>query len=156
MALSVQEMSDRFEIQDLLVGYCYAVDSRDFDRLDNYFTADAFIDYSEMALFKGTLEETKAFLRASFQQVLAAQHVVSTTRYEFSADGQSATTKTVCYNPMTVPATGPDSTESTTMVCGLWYIHDLVRTPEGWRIARLYEEKSHMIGVPEWLKAQMG
>ncbi len=21
------------------------------------------------------------------------------------------------------------------MICGLWYIHDLVRTPDGWRIA---------------------
>lgn len=152
MAITVQEMSDRFEIQDLLVGYCYAVDARDFDKLDEFFTADAFIDYSEMALFKGSLAETKAFLTASFKQVLAAQHVVSTTRYEFAADGQSAKTKTVCYNPMTVT----NGAETDTMICGLWYIHDLVRTPDGWRIARLYEEKSYLIGVPEWLKDQMG
>ena len=33
MTLSLQEMSDRFEIQDLLVGYCYAVDDKDFDAL---------------------------------------------------------------------------------------------------------------------------
>ena len=41
MTLSLQEMSDRFEIQDLMVGYCYAVDDRDFDTLDQYFTDDA-------------------------------------------------------------------------------------------------------------------
>ena len=152
MAITVQEMSDRFEIQDLLVGYCYAVDARDFDKLDDFFTADAVIDYSEMVAFKGTLAETKAFLRASFQQVLAAQHVVSTTRYEFAADGQSVKTKTVCTNPMTVT----NGTDTDTMVCGLWYIHDLVRTADGWRIARLYEEKSYLIGMPEWLKDQMG
>ncbi len=96
MAISVQEMSDRFEIQDLLVGYCYAVDARDFDKVDEYFTADAFIDYSEMALFKGTLAETKAFLTASFKQVLAAQHVVSTTRYASPNFTRKKATSSAC------------------------------------------------------------
>ena len=63
MALSLQEMSDRFEIQDLLVGYCYAVDDMDFDALDQYFTDDAVIDYSEMVGVKGSLPEIKIFLR---------------------------------------------------------------------------------------------
>jgi len=44
MTLSMQEMSDRFELQDLIVGYCYAVDNRDWDALDEYFTQDALID----------------------------------------------------------------------------------------------------------------
>jgi len=149
MALSVQEMSDRFEIQDLLVGYCYAVDSRDFDALDNYFTSDAVIDYSEMVGVKGNLAEIKAFLRESFKTVPAAQHAVSTTRYEF--DGDRARTKTVCYNPMTVS----NGVEQTTVVFGLWYIHDYVRTPDGWRISRLYEEKCYNLNVPDWLRAQI-
>lgn len=152
MPLSVQEMSDRFEIQDVLVGYCYAVDDRDFDRLDKYFTPDAVIDYSEMVGVKGNLTEIKAFLSASFQQVLAAQHVVSTTRYEFSEDGNSVKTKTVCYNPMVL--TNGEQTD--TLVFGLWYIHELVRTAQGWRIAHLYEEKCYSLGVPEWLKSQLG
>jgi len=37
MTLSLQEMSDRFEIQDLLVGYCYAVDNQDFDAFAKVF-----------------------------------------------------------------------------------------------------------------------
>lgn len=149
MTLSVQEMSDRFEIQDLLVGYCYAVDTRDFDALDRYFTSDAVIDYSEMVGVKGSLPEIKAFLRESFKGVLAAQHAVSTTRYEI--DGDRATTKTVCYNPMTVT----NGTDKDTVVFGLWYIHDYVRTPEGWRIARLYEEKCYNLNIPEWLLSQI-
>ena len=51
--LSMEEMSDRFEIQDLLVGYCYAVDNKDFAALDQFFTDDAVIDYSEMVGIKG-------------------------------------------------------------------------------------------------------
>ncbi|TVV77117.1 nuclear transport factor 2 family protein [Sphingomonas solaris] len=149
MALSIQEMSDRFEIQDLLVGYCYAVDTRDFDALDALFTADAVIDYSEMVGVKGGLTEIKAFLAASFAQVAAVQHAVSTTRYEI--DGDRATTKSACYNPMTI-ASGADEA---TVVFGLWYIHDYVRTADGWRISRLYEQKCYNLGVPDWLRGQI-
>ena len=149
MALSVQEMSDRFEIQDLLVGYCYAVDTRDFDALDAFFTADAVIDYSEMVGVKGGLSEIKAFLAASFAPVTAVQHAVSTTRYDFAGD--RATTKTACYNPMTIS----NGTDEATVVFGLWYIHDYVRTPAGWRIARLYEQKCYNMNIPDWLRAQI-
>ena len=145
MTLGLQEMSDRFEIQDLLVGYCYAVDARDFDALDQYFTADAVIDYSEMVGFKGDLAQTKQFLQGSFSIVTAVQHAISTTRYEF--DGDRCRTKSVCYNPMTVT----NGLQEDTVTFGLWYIHDLVRTAAGWRIARLYEEKCYRLGIPEWL-----
>ena len=42
--LSQQELSDRFEIQDLLVAYCDAIDRRQWDALDDLFTSDAIID----------------------------------------------------------------------------------------------------------------
>ena len=139
--LTVQEMSDRFEIQDLIVGYCYAVDGRDWDALDQYFTTDAVIDYSEMVGVSGSLAEIKP--------ILAFQHGVSTTRYNI--DGDRAQTKTVCINPMTVS----DGTNADTLVFGLWYIHDYVRTPAGWRISRLYEQKCYRMNVPDWLAAQL-
>ncbi|MES2156283.1 MAG: nuclear transport factor 2 family protein [Pseudomonadota bacterium] len=149
MTLTVQEMSDRFEIQDLIVGYCYAVDSRDWDAMDQFFTADAVIDYSEMVGVVGSLTEIKAFLSASLTPILAFQHAVSTTRYDI--DGDRAQTKTVCTNPMTVS----DGTVADTLVFGLWYIHDYVRTADGWRISRLYEQKCYRMNVPEWLAAQL-
>lgn len=147
MALTAQEMSDRFEIQDVIVGYCYAVDTRDFDALDRFFTADAVIDYSEMVGVKGSLDEIKAFLRSSFGIVTASQHSVSTTRYEI--DGDRARCKSVCTNPMTVS----NGDGEQTVFFGLWYIHDLVRTADGWRIAYLYEEKCYRHNVPAWLQA---
>ena len=60
--LSTQEMSDRLEIQDLLVAYCTAIDGKNWDALDEIFTADAFIDYTAAGGAKGNLTETKAFL----------------------------------------------------------------------------------------------
>ena len=46
MTMSLEEISDRLEIQDLLVAYSYAIDSRDWAALDDVFTPDAHIDYT--------------------------------------------------------------------------------------------------------------
>jgi ketosteroid isomerase-like protein len=149
MTLSLQEMSDRFELQDLLVGYCYAVDDRDFDALDRYFATDAVIDYREMVPFIGNLAETKAFLAASLAPVPMFQHAVSTTQYVI--DGDTAETRTVCFNPMVVPG---DDGQPQTLFFGLWYIHSFRRTAAGWRITALREKKSYAHNLPAYIKAQ--
>lgn len=149
MALSLQEMSDRFEIQDLMVGYCYAVDDRDFDALDQFFTDDAVIDYSEMVDAKGPLREIKEFLRTSLAPVPMFQHAVMTTQYKF--DGDRAETRTVCHNPMVVPG---DDGQPQTLFFGLWYIHQFRRTAEGWRISSLREKKCYDHNLPAYIKAQ--
>ena len=146
--LSIEEMSDRFEIQDLMVGYCYAVDNKDFDALDGYFTDDAVIDYSEMVGVKGSLADIKSFLAASLGPVPMSQHVVSTTQYSF--DGDRCETRSVCTNPMVVPG---DDGQPQTIFFGLWYIHQFRRTQNGWRISGLYEKKCYNHNLPEHIKA---
>ena len=42
--LSLEEISDRLEIQQLMVDYSTAVDKRRVDDLDRVFTPDAYID----------------------------------------------------------------------------------------------------------------
>ena len=147
MTLSLQEISDRFEIQDLLVGYCYAVDDKDFDSLDQFFTEDAVIDYSEMVGVKGSLGEIKEFLRVSLEPIPMAQHAVMTTQYKF--DGDNCETRTVCHNPMVVPG---DNGEPQTIFFGLWYIHKFRRTETGWRISSLYEKKCYNHNLPDYIK----
>lgn len=146
--LSIEEMSDRFEIQDLMVGYCYAVDNKDFDALDRYFTDDAVIDYSEMVGVKGTLADIKSFLKASLGPVPMSQHAISTTQYLF--DGDHCETRSVCANPMVVPG---DDGKPQTIFFGLWYLHQFRRTEDGWRIASLYEKKCYNHNLPEHIKA---
>lgn len=55
--LSVQEISDRLELQQLLTDYATAVDRRRFDELHDLFTADAHIDYSPVGGAVGTPAE---------------------------------------------------------------------------------------------------
>jgi hypothetical protein len=69
--LSQQEISDRFEIQDLLYHYAHLIDQKQIDRLrDEVFTADVHVDYSAMGGSVGDLEETITFLKAALTDEL--------------------------------------------------------------------------------------
>jgi ketosteroid isomerase-like protein len=144
--VELKEISDRMEIQDLMVSYCYAIDSSNWDALDDVFTADAVIDYSEMVGVRGDLAHIKAFLAASLSQVAGFQHAISTTQLRF--DGDVARGRTVCFNPITIKnAAG----EKQVMFMGLWYRDTFVRTSAGWRIRERYEERAYTYNVPPGL-----
>jgi len=145
MTMTLQQLSDRQEIQDLMVNYCYAVDRKQWDALDEVFTADAVIDYSEMVGFRGNLVETKAFLQASLPQLVAYQHSISTSQIRF--EGDTAHGRTLCQNPMVIDANG----QKQVMFVGLWYRDVFVRTESGWRIRERYEERCYLHNVPPGL-----
>lgn len=138
MALSLQEISDRLEINDLLVDYCEAVDTVNIDAFDNIFTTDATIDYSAFGFPQTSYQETKDFLKGALKQVPCKQHIIANSRLWI--EGDTARGKTLCLNPMTVP-----NEESPLQMThyGLWYLDKFVRTAEGWRICERIEEKSY-------------
>jgi len=146
--LSLQEISDRLEIQELLVRYSHAVDSRDWDAFEGVFTDDAVIDYTEMGGPRGGVKETRAFLESAMPMFSSFQHMVGNTVLEF--DGDTARSRTICHNPMVL-----DRGEGQTHVffCGLWYRDELVRTPEGWRIKDRYEERAYFHNLPPEIPA---
>ena len=147
MTMSLQEISDRLEIQDLMVRYSYAIDNRDWDALDNVFTPDAHIDYSVFGGSVGNLTETKEFLAGAMPMFTTLQHMVSGTTLTFHGDADapdSADAKTQCHNPMTMG----DTEKPDLMVCGLWYVDKLARTADGWRIEERVEEKVYMKVFP--------
>ena len=148
MALSLQEISDRFEIQDLIVDYADAIDQCDIDRLDDIFTADAFIDYSAMGGEVGDLEKIKAFLKAALPIFKNTQHLIS--NYQIKVDGDKATGKIMCFNPMELDDV---NSGNPVMFLGLWYIDEYVRSADGWRIKSRVEEKSYQFNTPSSVNA---
>jgi hypothetical protein len=132
--LSLQEISDRLEIQDLLARYSAAVDGRHWDRLDALFTDDAMIDYTETGGIRGTLAEQKAYLAEVLPSFEGTQHLTATSTIDL--DGDTARVRTLCFNPMIVD-------DEHVFFVGLWYRDVLARTPEGWRFRERYEEKSY-------------
>jgi hypothetical protein len=145
MPKSLQELSDRLDIQDLQAAYSHAIDTRDFDALDRVFTQDAFIDYTAFGGTAGSVEETKAFLRKALGMFGGFQHMVATSQVKLS--GNRATAKTICWNPM-VLRNGGASGEPRVFFCGLWYHDEYLRTLDGWRITRRVEEKCFTHNMP--------
>jgi hypothetical protein len=142
MTMSIEEISDRMEIQDLMVRYAYTIDSRDWDALDDVFTPDAHIDYSAFGGTAGDLAATKEFLASAMPMFGTTQHMMA--GIAITIDGDSAEAKTQAHNPMTIG----EGDDPDLMFCGQWYVDKLVRTPDGWRIKERVEEKVYMRVFP--------
>ena len=132
--LSIEEISDRLEIQQLLIAYSTAIDSRRFDDLDQVFTADAYIDYRAMGGVDGRYPEVKAWLSEVLPNFPAYAHMLG--NFDVRIDGDTATSRTLCFNPMVL-----GGAEGQVLFCGLWYDDEFVRTAEGWRMTKRVEEK---------------
>ncbi len=152
--LTLQEISDRMEIQDLAWRYSEIIDTKDFDKLrDDVFTPDAFIDYSAFGGSKGDLDTTIAFLHKAMKIFPAHQHLNANHRIKLGpgSPAETATGRVMCFNPQ-VCQPGPGQKEGDIFFCGLWYVDEYVRTDAGWRIKNRVEEKSYLFNQPENFK----
>ena len=147
MALTLEEISARMEIQDLLYRYAAIIDAKAFDQLGEVFTQDAFIDYSAMGGTAGNLSETITFL----QEVMAplfpnSQHLNANMQITVSgkSDIQAASGRIMCFNPME-QSMGDDNR---VWFCGLWYLDDYIKIDDQWKIRKRVEEKSWFFNNP--------
>lgn len=147
--LSQQELSDRFEIQDLVFHYADLIDRKQFQALrDSVFTPDAYIDYSAFGGSVGSLDDTVTFLEAALTntQFPATQHL--NANVQIALNGGEASGRVMCFNPMEMTI---EQGATQTYFLGLWYIDSYRRTPAGWRISRRVEEKSWVFNAPEFM-----
>ena len=145
--LSLQEVSDRLEIQELITRYANAIDSRDFDALDRVFTPDAYIDYRALGGIDGRYPAIKKWLAEVLPTFPRYTHLVGNIGIEL--DGDSARSRTACINPMEVPLPGGGSQ---IMWLALWYVDTFLRTPAGWRMSERIEERGVQYNVPEHIR----
>jgi hypothetical protein len=135
--LSLEEISDRLEIQQLLVDYSSAIDKRRFDDLDLVFTSDAYIDYRAMGGIDGAFPDVKKWLSEVLPNFPAYSHLIGNFDVKVSRDpaGDTAKSRILCLNPMVL---GDDGR---VLFCGLWYDDEFIRTADGWRMTRRVETK---------------
>ena len=142
--MTLQEISDRLELEKLTHDYSHAIDTRDFDLLNDVFTPDAFIDYSAFGAPAGDFPYVRDWLKTGMNAFGGSHHMV--TNHRFVIEGDHATGRVMCFNPM---ESLDESGTRPVMVFGLFYIDEYVRTPAGWRIKSRVEEATYTQNVPK-------
>ena len=146
--MSVRELSDRLQINDLLTRYTVAIDQKDWNLLDTCFTPDAHVDYTTSGGTKGAYPEVRKWLEQALSVFPITMHFISNSTVEL--DGDAATARTYVINPMVF--VNPDGSQHIFTV-GAYYNDKLVHTDDGWRIADRYEEQAYLEGsLPEALQ----
>lgn len=134
--LSAEEISDRLELQHLLISYSEAIDRREFDELDALFTPDAYIDYRDTGGIDGQYPQIKAWLADTLPKYFERNaHMLGLPAIKLAGD--TATARTFCFNPMVLLKGDKPSV----MTVGVWYDDEFVRTADGWRLSRRLEIK---------------
>ncbi|OBF92253.1 hypothetical protein A5790_13925 [Mycobacterium sp. 852002-51152_SCH6134967] len=131
--LSLEEISDRFEIQQLLIDYSTAIDQKRFDDLDRVFTQDAYIDYRVTGGIDGRFPEVKTWLKDVLPNFPAYYHMLGNV--DIRVTGDTGSSRAICFNPMVM------GSESQIYFVGIWYVDEFVRTADGWRMSKRVEEK---------------
>jgi hypothetical protein len=136
MTLSLQEISDRLELQELAVRYSTSVDRQDWSLYESLFMPDAVIDYTAVGGVRGAPHEVAQWLAKVMPNFPTYQHLVA--NHELKIDGDEAWGRVMLFNPMAVPVPGGVQIASS----GLWYNDRYRRTPDGWKFTERVEEHS--------------
>lgn len=114
--------ADRQAVIDVTVAYCWALDTRSWDDLDDVFLPDATADLGWALTGRDAIKER---ISSALSPLDGSQHMIAT--HDVHVDGDQATSR--CYL-QAQHVVG----EATFMFAGR-YEDRLVRTPDGWRIA---------------------
>jgi 3-phenylpropionate/cinnamic acid dioxygenase small subunit len=126
---NIQHMLDRIEIEELLVRYSRAIDSKDFDTLEELFTSDATFDGGSLGCPTGA-PQIRAMIEGTLTGLDSTQHLVGKSLIEI--DGDEAEVRTYLFSQHIRESTpGPIKHYA----LGGEYADRVVRTPAGWRIA---------------------
>jgi hypothetical protein len=129
--LSLEEISDRIQIGDLLTRYTTAIDTKDYELLDSVFTPDARVDYTSSGGIAGDYPTARDWLERALSLFPVTVHFISNSTVELRGDEASARTYVMSDHIFTV---------------GAYYNDRLVRTEDGWRIRERIEEQAYLDG----------
>lgn len=140
-----QEIKDRLDIHDLMHRYARMVDRRQWELLDQVFAADATVDYTSTGGKAGPSREVMVWLDRALKPWPLNLHFI--TNIEIELEGDLA--RALSYFNAPMGRQEPDGSQYIVTNVG-HYRDDLVRTPEGWRIAHRHCQQKMMLGqLPE-------
>lgn len=144
MSRTLVELSDRWDLQDLVTRYATCIDARDFDGLDRVFTPDASVSYEASGGPADTYSAVRDWLAEMLPIFAATQHLMG--NLEVTLAGDSATGRCMCFNPMALKPV--EEKDQQVFFYGLWYLLEFVRSEAGWRISRLSQQQAFHHNLP--------
>jgi len=141
----LHELADRLEIQELMHRYARMVDDHEWERMDEIFASDATVDYVSSGGQAGPYRETLVWLERALKPWPLNLHFISNLSIELDGDRARST----CYFQAPMGRDHDDGTQVMVTNAGR-YEDELVRTAEGWRIAKRVCQQRFMVGrLPE-------
>ena len=137
MGVDVQQISDRLEIEDVLIRYTRAIDTGEWDALDTVFTLDAAIDYTQTGGIADAFPTVKAWLAENLPMFPRRMHTLGQVEIRMERGADEAAVAAYFHNPMTMD--DGHGGEKIVEIGGLYH-HTMIRTPDGWRSRQLREE----------------
>jgi hypothetical protein len=131
----VRRLSDRLEIIDLFYRFAAGMDGQDWALLGSVWSDDAVVDHTGTHWGKGLVEELQhgreevmRVMKKGVSRHFVSHHVITNPRIKLDGDRARAVTylTSVHLDDPEKPTTHEDH--------GAWYLAELVRTNEGWRI----------------------
>jgi len=123
----VTEREDRQDISDLLVRYATGIDRRDWALFRTVFTDDCELDYGEIGVWKG-VDAVTDFMEQV--HALAGHTMHRLSNHAIAVDGDKAVARTYIDGLIM----GGDNKSGVNAIG--FYDDEIVRTEDGWRIAR--------------------
>jgi len=123
----MSEREDRQDISDVLLRYATGIDRRDWPLFRTVFTDDCQLDYGEVGTWKGGDEITE-FMEQAHAPAGHTMHRL--TNQVISVDGDTAQSRTYV-DALIMVGEGNSGVNAAG-----FYDDDLVRTDDGWRVAR--------------------
>ena len=128
--LTADQVADRLEIIELTHRYCWALDSKAWELLDDVFVPDATAELRSAPLIGR--DAIRDRIRNAISKLDATQHTVSNHLVTVGIDGDDDRASSRTYLHSQHLRTGVEGGEL--YVIAGRYEDELVRTPDGWRI----------------------
>jgi 3-phenylpropionate/cinnamic acid dioxygenase small subunit len=131
-------MTDREDITEVLVRYATGIDRRDWQLFRTVFTTDCALDYGDIGSWSG-VDEVTTFMEQAHAMAGHTMHRLS--NHAITIDGDTASARTYVDGLIL----GPDNASGVNAVG--FYDDELVRTAEGWKIARRRFTAVRVVGL---------
>lgn len=133
---TLEEIQDRFAIEDLYDRQLAAAEAFDMDAYDTTFAADARVDLSDFGRPECSYADYRSWLLGLRGTMVSAQRITGGLR--LTLDGPRARTRV----PVACHVTMQIGDERRLTHTGIFYDDALERRDQGWRIVRRVEERA--------------